>query len=341
MGMLSLAGIVSGAGAGAGKSLRQAQTYLNWEMLQEERGKLELQRDERINERNIANENRHRGQARADRLETQSDEYINAEADAAARFEQAARKARGDLRLGAEDEAIAVGKSKQKVADTLRPGIHAGAMADAENQVKMTEMVKSRSVDQMVNDLKDPRYKILRDGLRDQIIERREYNDGQSLARAAEYEERPELKAAFDAERNFTMTESQFYALEDLKFKYEHRDEDRVAANQKRLADMTDREQNKIGHLLTASERALQDLTKSISAAVDPAEKTLLQARYGEELQLNKDISAKARKIYGLRPARTAPVIGGPPVAHDASDASMEATVPGYSRGILGSTANK
>ena len=54
MGMLSLAGIVSGAGAGAGKSLRQAQTYLNWEMLQEERGKLELARDERINERHIA-----------------------------------------------------------------------------------------------------------------------------------------------------------------------------------------------------------------------------------------------------------------------------------------------
>ena len=54
MGMLSLAGIVSGAGAGAGKSLRQSQTYLNWEMLQEERGKLELARDERINERNIA-----------------------------------------------------------------------------------------------------------------------------------------------------------------------------------------------------------------------------------------------------------------------------------------------
>ena len=71
MGMLSLAGIVSGAGAGAGKSLRQAQTYLNWEMLQEERGKLELARDERINERHIANLTEQRAYALSeeDRLE--------------------------------------------------------------------------------------------------------------------------------------------------------------------------------------------------------------------------------------------------------------------------------
>ena len=302
MGMLSLAGIVSGAGAGAGKSLRQAQTYLNWEMLQEERGKLELQREDRISERNIENEKRHMAQARANLAETQSDEYINKTADAAVRYEQAAQNARSRVRPGAENESVLIAESNKRVRDRTRLLNQETAIADLESKAVVDKWLEEKSEDRTIEKLGDPKHKKIFDLTLAQAAAEKKSVD-QAIVDRSEYLNRPENKVislAYENVAKLGMTRTQKLTLEDLEFNALHRKENYDATQRERLAKITDRDSDRISRMLTSSERTLEGYRKSIAATTNEIEKASLQDLENQELRLHHDIEARARKIFGL-----------------------------------------
>ena len=315
MGMLSLAGIVSGAGAGAGKSLRQSQTYLNWEMLQEERGKLELQRDERINERHIMTENRHRAQAEADLEKSQSEPFLERQAKADATLAELKLENRRKLRPLMTAERVAEGKAEQEIYGELRDKQMEVAQQRQDDAWALDQRHAEHLLQVTANNLKNPvNLEIYELTLRQAAVVQG-YADRAMVDRSQRLHEHPEIALAYRNVSNLTQTQAQQLALEDLQFKAEHRSEDYAAVQRKQLMDVKDHESNRISHLLTSSDRALEALSKSIGASVNDVEKTSLNARYSAELQLNKDIAARARQIYGLRPARVAPELKGPPPA--------------------------
>jgi len=302
MGMLSLAGIVSGAGAGAGKSLRQAQTYLNWEMLQEERGKLELQRDERISERNIANENRHRGQARADLEESQSEPFLARQAKADATLAELTLQNRRRLRPLMAEDTINKTISDMDVADKLRPLTEQSAMNDAKSQAKLKDFFAQDAKDRTIANLKDPKNKEIYDLTLKQAAQEMRSAD-EAIVDRSEYLNQPENKVislAYENVAKLGMTRTQKLTLEDLEFNALHRKENYDATQRERLAKITDRDSDRISRMLTSSERSLEGYRKSIAATTNEIEKASLQDLENQELRLHHDIEARARKIFGL-----------------------------------------
>ena len=300
MGMLSLAGIVSGAGAGAGKSLRQAQTYLNWEMLQEERGKLELQRDERVNENIIARENRHRGQVRADLEESQSEPFLRKQANADAYQAELTLASRAKLRTSMAQDTIDKTKSDLEVADTLRPFIERGTMNDAKSQAKIKDFLAQDAKDRTIASLKDPKNKEIYDLTLKQAAQEMRSADEAIVERSQYLHEHEVIGLAYKNVAKLGMTRTQELTLEDLEFNALHRKENYDATQRDRLAKITDRDADRISRMLTSSERALEGYRKSIAATTNEIEKTSLQDLENQELRLHHDIEARARKIFGL-----------------------------------------
>lgn len=278
MGMLSLAGIVSGAGAGAGKSLRQAQTYLNWEMLQEERGKLELQRDELVNENIIKKENRHRAQDEADLLKSQSPDVIKKAAAAAGLHEM----------------------ERLKTLKELQPMYESQALDSARSKSAVDKWLAQDEKDRKIANLKDPKNKEIYDLTLQQAAEELKSADQAIVDRSQYLNEHEVIGLAYKNNAKLGMTRTQELQLEDLEFSALHRKDNYDATQRERLAKITDRDEDRISRMLTASERTLEGYRKSIAATTNEAEIKSLKNLENQELRLHHDIEVRARKIFGL-----------------------------------------
>lgn len=274
MGMLSLAGIVSGAGAGAGKSLRQAQTYLNWEMLQEERGKLELQRDERVNDNIIAREGRaHTAMLEEEkRLENKrySPDTIQKEADRQAAIIEATH---------------AQWRKDQPFVKEQAEANLAAALAGVEGQQKI-ELAK----------IQGPGADKLRAAARD-ISKATQTQALEDIASRAEWLTDPKNKQVLinlQAVAKASYTELDQYSVDKAEWEKTHRDQ--IYAR-----DISDKNITHLQAAATGIEREIGHIEKTLTGATDPGQIQSLSKRLRYLEKEDSLLTGRIMKAVGIK----------------------------------------